>query len=105
MFTLNVDLFFSIPLPGFISSDRFAWNSPVRLPLISSVLLLPGKTKSFVFPGKRRTHWPAEFLTSQKNFTLRFRQTPPIGRSENLTGHSFPLQWSSGIKPCISRQS
>ena len=35
MFTLNVDLFFSIPLPGFISSDRFAWNSPVRLPLIS----------------------------------------------------------------------
>ena len=56
MFTLNVDLFFSIPLPGFISSDRFAWNSPVRLPLISSVLLLPGKTKDFVFPGKRRTH-------------------------------------------------
>ena len=80
MFTLNVDLFFSIPLPGFISSDRFAWNSPVRLPLISSVLLLPGKTKDFVFPGKRRTHWPAEFLTSQKNFTLRFRQTPSVVR-------------------------
>ena len=33
------------------------------------------------------------------------RQTPPVGRSENLTGSSFPLQWSSGIKPCISRQS
>ena len=29
------------------------------------------------------------------------RQTPPVGRSENLTGHSFLLQWSSGIKPCI----
>ena len=33
------------------------------------------------------------------------RQTPPVGRSENLTGSSFPLQWSSGIKPFISRQS
>ena len=31
------------------------------------------------------------------------RQTPPVGRSENLTGHSFLLQWSSGIKPFISR--
>ena len=33
------------------------------------------------------------------------RQTPPVGRSENLTGHSFLLQWSSGIKSFISRQS
>ena len=33
----------------------------------------------------------------------RFAQTPPVGRSENLTGHSFPLQWSSGIKTFISR--
>jgi len=31
----------------------------------------------------------------------RFAQTPPVGRSETLTGHSFPLQWSSGIKPFI----
>ena len=101
---LKVSLFFlSIPISGFIPSDRFARNGPVRLSLISSVLLLLGKTKSFVFLSLiRRTHWPAELLTVQKNFTLRFRQTPPIGRSENLTGHSFPLQWSSGIKPCIS---
>jgi len=54
MFTLNVDLFFSIPLPGFISSDRFAWNSPVRLPLISSVPLLPGKKKVFFFAGQEK---------------------------------------------------
>ena len=97
MFTLNVDLFFSIPIPGFISSDRFAWNSPVRLPLISSVLLLLGKTKSFVFPSKRRTHWPAELLTSQKNFTLHFRQTPgrsekskiPLARAPMVTEHKY----------------
>ena len=34
----------------------------------------------------------------------RFAQTPPVGRSENLTGPSFLLQWSSATKPCIFRQ-
>ena len=44
--------------------DRFAWNGSLRLSLISSVLLLLGKTKSFVFLSLiRRTHWPAELLT------------------------------------------
>ena len=76
MFILNVGLFFlSIPIPVFIPSDRFAWNGPVRL--------------SF---------------TDRRN-SSQARQTPPVGRSENLTGPSFPLQWSSGIKPFISRQS
>jgi len=29
---LNVGLFFlSIPIPGFVPSDRFAWNGPLRL--------------------------------------------------------------------------
>ena len=32
------------------------------------------------------------------------RQTPPVGRSENLTGPSFLLQWSSATKPSIFRQ-
>ena len=32
MFPLNVGLFFlSIPIPGFVPSDRFAWNGPLRL--------------------------------------------------------------------------
>ena len=35
--------------------DRFAWTGSLRLSLISSVLLLLGKTKDFVFPSKRRT--------------------------------------------------
>ena len=74
MFPLNVGLFFlSIPIPGFVPSDRFAWNGPLRL--------------SF---------------TDRRN-SSQARQTPPVGRSENLTGHSFLLQWSSAIKPCISR--
>jgi len=76
MFILNVGLFFlSIPIPVFIPSDRFAWNGPVRL--------------SF---------------TDRRN-SSQARQTPPVGRSENLTGSSSSLQWSSGIKPSISRQS
>ena len=55
-FIFIVGLFFlSIPIPGFVPSDRFAWT---------------GGTPHFV------------------------RQTPPLGRSENLTGPSFLLQWS-----------
>ena len=63
---LKASLFFlSIPISGFIPSDRFARNGPVRLSLISSVLLLLGKTKSFVFLSLiRRTHCPAELLTT-----------------------------------------
>ena len=54
---IYVYFFLSIPIPGFIPSDRFAWNGPLRLSLISSVLLLLGKTKSFVFLSLiRRTH-------------------------------------------------
>ena len=65
MFTLNVDLFFSIPLPGFIS----------------------------------------ELLTSQKNFTLRFRQTPPVSerkrqttdRSDRVANSDYRRRTSNGI--------
>ena len=67
-------IFLSIPIPVFIPSDRFAWNGPVRL--------------SF---------------TDRRN-SSQARQTPPVGRSENLTGPSFLLQWSSATKPCIFRQ-
>ena len=31
---------------------------------------------------------------SAKNFTLRFRQTPPVGRSEKARRHPTELQWS-----------
>ena len=64
-FIFIVGLFFlSIPIPGFVLSDRFAWTGPLRL--------------SF---------------TDRRN-SSQARQTPPVGRSENLTGPSFPLQWS-----------
>ena len=64
-FIFIVGLFFlSIPIPGFVPSDRFAWTGPLRL--------------SF---------------TDRRN-SSQARQTLPVGRSENLTGPSFPLQWS-----------
>ena len=42
-------------------------------------------------------HWPAELLTSQKNFTLHFRQTPgrsekskiPLARAPMVTEHKY----------------
>ena len=42
MFTLNVGLFFlSIPIPGFVPSDRFAWNGPLRLSFTDRRTLVP----------------------------------------------------------------
>ena len=48
-------------------------------------------------PGPVRLGFPS--LTGgtphcAKNFTLRFRQTPPVGRSEKVRRHSPELQWS-----------
>ena len=38
-----------------------------------------------------------------KNFTLRFRQTPPVGRSEKARRHSPELQWSPNTNIFDSR--
>ena len=74
MFPLNVGLFFlSIPIPGFVPSDRFAWNGPVRL--------------SF---------------TDRRN-SSQARQTPPVGRSEKARRHSPELQWSPNTNTSDSR--
>ena len=32
---IYVYFFLSIPIPGFVPSDRFAWNGPLRLPLLT----------------------------------------------------------------------
>ena len=55
---IKVGLFFlSIPIPDFVAEDPVAWTGPLRLSLISSVLLLLGKTKDFAFLSLiRRTH-------------------------------------------------
>ena len=65
-------IFLSIPLPGFVPSDRFAWNGPLR-------------------------------LSFNRRNSSQARQASPVGRSENLTGHSFLFQWFSATKPSIFR--
>ena len=76
------------------------------------IYLLKGLKRRFIFfylfrfrvlyrqtgsPGPVRLGFPS--LTGgtphcAKNFTLRFRQTPPVGRSEKVRRHSPELQWS-----------
>ena len=43
-------------------------------------------------------HWTGGTPRCAKNFTLRFRQTPPVGRSEKARRHSPELQWSPNTK-------
>ena len=82
--------FLSIPIPDFIPSDRsvktfvdFIGFSPVR------------KNKIFCFSfaySKNSLNGGTPYCA--KNFTLRFCQTPPVGRSEKARRHSPELQWS-----------
>ena len=97
---INLGLFFSI-----YSDFGFYTVRPVRL---------DRSAKAFVdfigsSPARKNKIFCFSLAYSKNSLTggtpHYVRQTPPVGRSENLTGHSFPLQWSSGIKPCISRQS
>ena len=53
---------------------------------------LDRSVKAFVdFIGFSPARWNSLL---RKNFTLRFRQTPPVGRSEKARRHSPELQWS-----------
>ena len=138
--------FLSIPIPGFIPEDRFAWNGPLRLSftdrrkrpghgrqtstrIILGIIFsfysdsgfcavrpvrLDRSVKAFVdfigsSPARKNKRFCFSLAYSKNSLTGGtphfVRQTPPVGRSENLTGPSFLLQWSSGIKPFISRQS
>jgi hypothetical protein len=71
--------FLSIPIPGFVPSDRFAWNGPLRLS----------------FTDRRNSSLRKKlYVTFPSDTTGR-----PFGKP-----NSFLLQWSSAIKPCIFRQ-
>ena len=93
-------IFLSIPIPVFIPSDRFARNGPVRLSLISSVLLLLGKTKDFAFLSLiRRTHWPLELLASSSDTTGRaFRKSKTtLARAPMVPQHEHRRRTSTRI--------
>ena len=81
MFTLNV---------GFLGCNGERGKEKSKVNFNFPVLQIYGR---FIFS-----------FYSDAGFCAYVRQTPPVGRSENLTGPSFLLQWSSATKPCIFRQ-
>ena len=81
IFTLiNVGIFFlSIPIPGFILSDRVAWNGPVRLSFTdrrnSSLrkklyVTFPSNTTGRAFGKPNRTPVPAPMVFRHKTLHL-----------------------------------
>ena len=81
IFTLiNVGIFFlSIPIPGFILSDRVAWNGPVRLSFTdrrnSSLrkklyVTFPSNTTGRAFGKPNRTLVPAPMVFRHKTLHL-----------------------------------
>ena len=71
MFPLNVGLFFlSIPIPGFVPSDRFAWNGPVRLSFTDRRNSLRSDTTGRAFGKPNRTLVPAPMVFRHKTLHL-----------------------------------
>ena len=71
MFTLNVGLFFlSIPIPGFVPSDRFAWNGPLRLSFTDRRNSLRSDTTGRAFGKPNRTLVPAPMVFRHKTLHL-----------------------------------
>ena len=93
MFPLNVGLFFlSIPIPGFVPSDRFAWNGPLRLSFTdrrnSSLrkklyVTFPSNTTGRAFGKPNRTLVPAPMVFRHKTLHL----TAELTGKENTTGN------------------
>ena len=71
MFTLNVGLFFlSIPIPGFVPSDRFAWNGPLRLSFTDRRNSLRSDTTGRAFGKPNRILVPAPMVFRHKTLHL-----------------------------------
>ena len=73
MFTLNVGLFFlSIPIPGFVPSDRFAWNGPLRLSFTDrrNSSQRSSDTTGRAFGNPNRTLVPAPMVFRHKTLHL-----------------------------------
>ena len=94
IFTLiNVGIFFlSIPIPGFILSDRVAWNGPVRLSFTdrrnSSLrkklyVTFPSNTTGRAFGKPNRTLVPAPMVFRHKTLYLTLTR-PGKGRIRKI---------------------
>ena len=87
MFPLNVGLFFlSIPIPGFIPSDRFAWNGPLRLSFTDrrNSSLRSSDTTGRAFGNPNRTLVPAPMVFRHKTLHLTAELTGKENTTRNL---------------------
>ena len=87
MFPLNVGLFFlSIPIPGFVPSDRFAWNGPLRLSFTArrNSSLRSSDTTGRAFGKPNRTLVPAPMVLRYKTLHLTLELTGKENTSGNL---------------------
>jgi|GEM_PF-435171 len=92
MFPLNVGLFFlSIPIPGFVPSDRFAWNGPLRLSFTDrrNSSLRSSDTTGRAFGNPNRTLVPAPMVFRHKTLHL----------TAELTGKEKQTEIYSNKKP------
>ena len=92
MFTLNVGLFFlSIPIPGFVPSDRFAWNGPLRLSFTDrrNSSLRSSDTTGRAFGNPNRTLVPAPMVFRHKTLHLTLTRLGK-GRIRKILQNKIP---------------
>ena len=83
----NVGLFFlSIPIPGFVPSDRFAWNGPVRLSFTDrrNSSLRSSDTTGRAFGKPNRILVPAPMVFRHKTLHLTAELTGKENTARNL---------------------
>ena len=82
---IYVYFFLSIPIPGFVPSDRFAWNGPLRLSFTDrrNSSLRSSDTTGRAFGNPNRTLVPAPMVFRHKTLHL----TAELTGKENTTGN------------------
>ena len=73
--------FLSIPIPGFVLSDRFAWTGPLRLSFTDRRNSLRSDTTGRAFGNPNRTLVPAPMVLRHKTLHL----TAELTGKENTT--------------------
>ena len=84
---INVELFFlSIPIPDFMSSDRFAWTGPLRFPFTDrrNSSLRSSNTTGRAFGKPNRTLVPAPMVFRHKTLHLTAELTGKGNTNGNL---------------------
>ena len=85
MFILNPGIFFlSVPIPDFVSSDRFAWTGPLRLSFTDRRNSLRSDTTGRAFGNPNRTLVPAPMVLRYKTLHLTLELTGKENTSGNL---------------------